>query len=91
MRNVAVVLLLLCAAACEAPRVVDCDTGRFVEAGGDFWCIYPRTATTRCPRLLPEEHELPWGGRGCASMQHSPLPSDLCVAAGACATDGGAP
>ncbi len=77
--------------------MVDCTSegataGRFVEAGDDFWCIYPRLLSDpECPRLVPFEHDLPWGGTGCATREHRPLPPDLCAAAGECAPDGGAP
>ena len=83
--------VLALAAACEAPRVVDCtDDGRFVEAGGDHWCAYPARAGVACPRLLPVMHTLPWGGYACAAREHVPLPSELCAALGRCA-DGGGP
>ncbi len=77
---------------CEAAQVVDCGmSGRFVEAAGDHWCLYPASSTDRCPPALPKVHTLPWGGRGCAMEEHDPVPHELCVAAGACAADGGAP
>lgn len=73
-------------------RSVGVMNASFVEAGGDFWCIYPRLITDPdCPAQLPVEHDLPWGGKGCASREHRPLPPDLCAAAGACAADGGTP
>lgn len=75
---------------CEAPRVVDCTTeGRFVEAGGEPFCVYPRESTLRCPRLLPVRHDLPWGGRACAAERLDPLPRALCVAVGPCRDDAG--
>lgn len=75
---------------CEAPQVVDCMAeGRFVEAAGDHFCVYDRRATVRCPRLLPVEHDLPWGGRACAAREHDPLPRALCVAVGPCRDDAG--
>ncbi len=88
--------LALGTASCEAPLVVDCTTrapeGVLVEAGDDVWCLYPRLMSDPdCPRLVPFEHDLPWGGTGCATREHRPLPADLCVAAGRCTPDGGAP
>ncbi len=75
---------------CEAPRVVDCtDEGRFVEADGVHFCVYERRSTARCPRLLPVEHELPWGGHACAEREHDPLPPGLCVMVGPCGADAG--
>lgn len=83
-------MVIACAAlGCEQPLVVNCDRGRFVEAGGDHWCLFRASDPLSCPALLPVEHDLPWGGRGCASREHDPLPEDLCVAAGECEADGG--
>lgn len=92
-RAMAAAAMLIAALGCEAPQVVDCTMdGQFVEAGDDFWCVYPRLMTDpECPRLVPFEHDLPWGGKGCATREHSPLPPDLCVAVGRCAPDGGSP
>lgn len=80
--------LILSLGGCTSPQLVDCDPGRFVRLEGDVpWCVYAGTSG-RCPSLLPEEHELPWGGRGCAPERFEPLPDGLCEAAGACG-DGG--
>jgi len=83
----AVIALVL--GGCEVARLVDCEPGRFARAGRDSWCVYGPRDTARCPPLLPVEHELPWGGRGCASREHAPLPSELCAAAGECQPDAG--
>jgi hypothetical protein len=89
-RCAAVAVLALTLGGCEVAQLVDCEPGRFARAGGDSWCVYGPRDTVRCPRLLPVEHDLPWGGRGCSSEQHSPLPAELCAAAGECQPDGGA-
>ena len=86
-----VIFVSMLALGCDAPLVVNCDTGRFVEAGDDHWCLFGSSDRLACPMLLPVEHDLPWGGRGCAAREHDPLPPELCVAAGACDADGGAP
>ena len=72
---------------CDAPTIVDCSPGHFVRTSEGPWCVLPDSATARCPSVLPAEHTLPWGGRGCAEIEHDTLPHELCVNAGVC--DGG--
>jgi hypothetical protein len=85
------VALVFAALGCESPLVVDCDTGDFIEAGDDHWCLFRRSDTLMCPPLLPVEHDTPWGGYACASREHEELPPELCIAAGFCEADGGTP
>lgn len=87
MKRLACLFALVAASACTSPRIVDCAPGRFVRHNDLAWCIYGGMDGT-CPRQLPEEHDLPWGGRGCAEDAHDPLPDGLCEAAGACGDAG---
>ena len=89
VRRTLVIASLLLLGACTNARVVDCEPGRFVRASGEAWCIFARGVAVGCPPALPAEHALPWGGRGCAAVEHDPLPEDLCAAAGACDGDAG--
>jgi len=83
----AVVALAL--AGCSSPQLVDCEPGRFVRLEDDqAWCVYPSRSGT-CPSLLPVEHELSFGGRGCAAERVEPPPEGLCEAAGLCGGDAG--
>ena len=77
-------VLIGAAGGCEPARIVDCAPGVFVRVEGEAWCIYDRLAMVRCPDLLPVEHELSWGDRGCAEREHSPPPIGLCAAVGEC-------
>jgi len=75
--------------ACSSPVLVDCDPGLFARADGEAWCLFARGVAVGCPRELPIEHDLPWGGRGCAAVEHDPVPADLCAADPACGNDAG--
>lgn len=79
---------MLALMGCTGAQIADCTPGRFVRVDGQPWCVFP-TTTTRCPRALPFEHSLPWGGRGCAEEHHDTLPEGLCEAAGECDGDAG--
>jgi hypothetical protein len=81
---------MLLLAGCEPANVVDCRPGTFARAEGDSWCLYGGADSTRCPPQVRIEHRLPWGGRGCATRMHDPVPSsELCVAVNRCPTDAG--
>lgn len=87
----AVTALMLTLAGCDLARVVDCESnGRYVRTESDAWCVY-ESRTAVCPPLLPVEHRLSWGGLGCASTEHDPVPSHPCLDTGECepTEDGG--
>ncbi|HBQ11960.1 MAG TPA: hypothetical protein DEF51_12710 [Myxococcales bacterium] len=78
---------------CASPELVNCDPGLFARVQGEPWCLYTRRQASmiRCPAQLPAEHDLRWGGKGCARVENDPLPDGLCEAAGECAPSDGGP